>query len=114
VAGTAEGDARLAAGVAALVPGGAWGPGEWAAEVATRTGEPYARAALEAAAVDLACRQAVTSPFVLAGVPPRPVRYVVSFDRRAGPPARMRRPPPPPPRVPLPIDPPPPSGHQRP
>jgi L-alanine-DL-glutamate epimerase-like enolase superfamily enzyme len=91
VAWTAEEHARLAATAPALAPLGSWRLGEWAAALASRTSEPYARAALEAAAVDLACRQAATSLFVLAGAPPRPVRYVVSFERRADPAAEMRR-----------------------
>jgi len=48
-------------------------------------------AALEAAAVDLALRRAGTNLLRLAGVPSRPVRYVVSYDRRADPAAEARR-----------------------
>jgi L-alanine-DL-glutamate epimerase-like enolase superfamily enzyme len=40
---------------------------------------PYDRAALEAAALDLALRQSRTTLFEIAGVPPTLVRYVVSF-----------------------------------
>jgi hypothetical protein len=51
----------------------------WATAMRERVGAPYARAALEAAAIDLALRQADTNLFRLAGVPARAVRYVVSF-----------------------------------
>jgi L-alanine-DL-glutamate epimerase-like enolase superfamily enzyme len=50
--------------------------------------EPYDRAALEAAAIDLALRQGGTSPFRLCGVAPAPLRYVLSFERVADPVAR--------------------------
>jgi L-alanine-DL-glutamate epimerase-like enolase superfamily enzyme len=59
--------------------------GAWTAELARRGVPPYARAALEAAAIDLALRQAGTNLFRLAGVPPAPVRWVVSQDARADP-----------------------------
>lgn len=52
---------------------------------------PYARAALEAAAVDLALRQGRTTLFRLAGAPARSVRYVVSFDRSVDPVAEGHR-----------------------
>lgn len=55
-----------------------------------RLGEPYDRAALEAAAIDLALRQASTDLFALAGTTPRPVRYVLSFERVADPLGRAR------------------------
>lgn len=53
--------------------------------------DPYDRAALEAAAIDLALRQAASDPFHLTGLAPRPLRYVVSFERVADPVARARR-----------------------
>jgi L-alanine-DL-glutamate epimerase-like enolase superfamily enzyme len=59
--------------------------GAWADAVRTRTEEPYVRAALEAAAIDLALRQSGTNLFRVAGVAARPLRYVVSFDRRDDP-----------------------------
>jgi L-alanine-DL-glutamate epimerase-like enolase superfamily enzyme len=53
--------------------------------------EPYDRAALEAAGIDLALRQAGTTLGALAGVTPRPIRYVVSFACCADPAAEARR-----------------------
>lgn len=44
---------------------------------------PYDRAALEAAAIDLALRQQGSSLFTATGAAARPVRYVASFERRA-------------------------------
>jgi L-alanine-DL-glutamate epimerase-like enolase superfamily enzyme len=64
---------------ARAVPRGAMRLGAWSAALAERVREPYERAALEAAAIDLACRQHGTNLFRLAGVTPGPVRYVVSF-----------------------------------
>jgi len=49
---------------------------------------PYDRAALEAAAIDLALAQAGTDPARLIGHEPRPVRYVLSFERVDDPAAR--------------------------
>ena len=48
------------------------------------------RAALEAAAVDLALRQRGATLFALAGAAPRPLRYVVSFGRTPDPAAAAR------------------------
>jgi L-alanine-DL-glutamate epimerase-like enolase superfamily enzyme len=73
------------------VPRGAWRLEAWSAAVAGSIAEPYDRAALEAAAIDLALRQRGTSLFGLAGRPPRPVRYVVSFGRVRDPAAEARR-----------------------
>jgi len=73
----------------AAVPLGGWQLGEWADVVLQRFHDPYERAALEAAAIDLALRQAGTSLLGLAGVAATPVRYVVSFDKTADPIARM-------------------------
>lgn len=75
----------------AEVPHGAWRLGEWAGEVARRTPSAHGRAALEAAGIDLALRQADTNLFRLVGRMPAPVRYVVSFDRRADPAGEIRR-----------------------
>lgn len=71
-------------------PRGAWLFGPWAAEVARRMPSPHGRAALEAAGLDLAFRQGGTNMFHLVRVDPRPVRYVVSFDRRRDPAAEVR------------------------
>jgi L-alanine-DL-glutamate epimerase-like enolase superfamily enzyme len=70
---------------ARVAPRGGWCLGEWAAAMREVIGEPYERAALEAAAIDLALRQARTSLFELAGVTPTLVRYVVSFGKVADP-----------------------------
>lgn len=53
--------------------------------------DPYDRAALEAAAIDLALRQAQTSLARLAGSAAATVRYVVSFERVDDPVARAER-----------------------
>ena len=82
---------RFAAHALAGVPRGEWRLGEWAAEVARRTPSAHGRAALEAAGIDLALRQAEVNLFRLGGRRPAPVRYVVSFDRRADPVGEMRR-----------------------
>jgi len=73
---------------AAVAPRGRWRLGAWSAALA---GTPYDRAALEAAAIDLALRQADTGLARLAGGAPRPVRYVVSFARVADPVAEAER-----------------------
>src|SRR5439155_1514743 len=78
---------RAAAG---SVPRGRWRLDAWVAEVARRPRHPYDRAALEAAAIDLALRQAGTDLFRLLGVTPQPVRYVVSFGRVRDPCAEAR------------------------
>jgi L-alanine-DL-glutamate epimerase-like enolase superfamily enzyme len=72
-------------------PRGTWRFGAWSTEVARRTPSPHGRAALECAGLDLALRQAGRSLFALAGVPPQPVRYVVSFERRPDPAAEIER-----------------------
>ncbi len=71
-----------------LVPRGRWQLDAWAATVAERFSDPYERAALEAAAIDLGLRQGGTDLAGLVGVAPSPVRYVVSFERVADPVAR--------------------------
>ncbi|MEW6271891.1 MAG: hypothetical protein AB1689_21625 [Thermodesulfobacteriota bacterium] len=53
--------------------------------------EPYDRAALEAAAIDLALRQAGAALADVAGAAPRALRYVVSFERCDDPVARAQR-----------------------
>jgi L-alanine-DL-glutamate epimerase-like enolase superfamily enzyme len=77
--------------LAAIVPHGRWTLGAWAAEVTRRTPRSYERAALEAAAIDLALRQHGTNLVQLAGARARPVRYVVSFEKRADPATEARR-----------------------
>jgi L-alanine-DL-glutamate epimerase-like enolase superfamily enzyme len=73
----------------AAVPLGGWRLGEWADLVLQRFRDPYERAALEAAGIDLALRQAGTSLLRLAGVEATSVRYVVSFDKTPDPIARI-------------------------
>jgi hypothetical protein len=72
------------------VPGGRWMLDAWRAALPALFPEPYERAALEAAAIDLALRQHRTNLFGLAGVGPSPLRYVVSFERVSDPVARAR------------------------
>jgi L-alanine-DL-glutamate epimerase-like enolase superfamily enzyme len=55
------------------------------AAVRTLTARPYERAALEAAAIDLALRQARTNCARLLAVEPRPARYVLSFGPTSDP-----------------------------
>lgn len=83
--------ARFCAAATAGTPCGRWTLGGWVDELHRLTEEPYARAALEAAAIDLALRQQGHTLFALAACAPRPVRYVTSFDRRADPAAEGRR-----------------------
>jgi L-alanine-DL-glutamate epimerase-like enolase superfamily enzyme len=73
------------------VPRGAWRLESWSAAVAGSITQPYDRAALEAAAIDLALHQQGTSLFALVGCRPQPVRYVVSFGRVADPAGEARR-----------------------
>lgn len=61
--------------------------GEWSSSLQSLPA--YDRAALEAAAIDLALRQHDTNLYRFAGVAPRPVRYVVSFARTDDPLAEM-------------------------
>jgi hypothetical protein len=72
-------------------PRGRWTVGAWAQVMAERVPDPYDRAALEAAAIDLALHQASTSLVALAGCAAASVRYVVSFARTADPAAAARR-----------------------
>src|SRR5258705_4758838 len=58
---------------ARVAPRGGWCLGDWSAAMREVIAEPYERAALEAAALDLALRQARTSPFQLAMLKPSPV-----------------------------------------
>jgi L-alanine-DL-glutamate epimerase-like enolase superfamily enzyme len=81
---------RFAARAATVVPRGSWRLDRWSAEMAARAHLPHARAAFEAAAIDLALRQAATNLFRLAVRAPAPLCYVVSFDRRADPAGEIR------------------------
>jgi L-alanine-DL-glutamate epimerase-like enolase superfamily enzyme len=69
---------------------GRWQLGRWADTLKEIT-EPQERAALEAAAIDLALRQQGTTLLRLAGIAPRLVRYVVSFERVSDPVAEAAR-----------------------
>ncbi len=80
---------RFARVASAGAPRGHWRLGEWAVTLGERVADPYVRAALEGAALDLALRQAGASLFGLVGRPAAPVRYVVSFDRREDPVAEV-------------------------
>ncbi len=73
------------------VPRGRWRLATWSAALAGVVSEPYDRAAIEAAAIDLALRQRRIGLFGLVGEPARPVRYVVSFARVDDPVAEARR-----------------------
>ena len=70
---------------------GRWRLGDWSTAMRAVFTDPYEHAALEAAAIDAALRQARTSVFDVAGVARRRVRYVVSFERVADPLARAQR-----------------------
>ena len=73
----------------AAVPIGGWRLGEWADVVLQRFRDPYERAAVEAAGIDLALREAGTSLLRLAGVDTTSVRYVASFEKTLDPFAHM-------------------------
>ena len=73
---TREAHERFAA-AAATLPRGRLLLRDWVTAIAPLA--PYDRAALEAAGIDLALRQHETTLFGLAGVAPRPLRWVVSF-----------------------------------
>jgi L-alanine-DL-glutamate epimerase-like enolase superfamily enzyme len=82
---------RFAADALANVPRGRATFGAWARALGDRFRTSHARAAVEAAGLDLALRQAGTNLFGLLGLVPRPVRYVISFTPRADPVAEIRR-----------------------
>jgi len=63
--------------------------GAFSATLRRQLADPYDRAALEAAAIDLALAQADASLASLIGVTPRPTRYVVSFSSGADPVATL-------------------------
>jgi L-alanine-DL-glutamate epimerase-like enolase superfamily enzyme len=60
------------------MPRGRWLLRPWATVIADTGASPYTRAALEAAAIDLALKQGAITIFELASATPAPVRYVVS------------------------------------
>ena len=72
------------------IPRGRWEVAAWSAVLAKEVDSPYERAALEAAAIDLALRQHGLTLFRLVGQAPRAVRYVVSFGQVADPAAEAR------------------------
>ena len=71
--------------------GGSWRIGNLVHTLRERGLAPYDRAAIEMAAIDLALHQRATTLGALAGVTPRPVRWVVSFGRVADPVAEAAR-----------------------
>ncbi|HZR82379.1 MAG TPA: hypothetical protein VFD92_14900 [Candidatus Binatia bacterium] len=85
VAWTADAHARFLAAAAERVPRGTSNVGALSDAVAERFPEPYDRAAIEAAAIDLALRQSGTTLARVAEAPARPVRYVVSLGRAPDP-----------------------------
>jgi L-alanine-DL-glutamate epimerase-like enolase superfamily enzyme len=89
VAWTAEAHAAFRARME-RVPRGRSELGRWATAMRQAFSDPYERAALEAAAIDAALRQAGTNLLALVGVAPQPVRYLVSFERVADPVARAQ------------------------
>jgi L-alanine-DL-glutamate epimerase-like enolase superfamily enzyme len=82
---TAAAHAHFRDATVPTLPAGAWTVGAWSAALAALTTDPYERAALEAAAIDLALRQGETSCATLLGTRPRRVRYVVSFGLETDP-----------------------------
>jgi hypothetical protein len=87
---TTAAHAAFAEDAVRAAPRGRWSVGAWARVMHERVADAYDRAALEAAAVDLALRQADTSLLALAGCAATSVRYVVSFARTADPAAAAR------------------------
>ncbi|HYC23700.1 MAG TPA: hypothetical protein VEI94_13385 [Candidatus Bathyarchaeia archaeon] len=85
VSWTGEAHRELREVIAQAVPRAELRLGELARLLATRLASPYDRAAIEAAAIDLALRQQGTNLFRLAGATSRPVRYVVSLARPTDP-----------------------------
>jgi len=94
VAFTDEEQARFAAHAASLLPEAAFANGAWRGRVGALLGPRalgYERAALEAALLDLALRQANTTLAALAGVDRASLRVVLSFAARPDPAAHVRR-----------------------
>lgn len=91
VAWTREEQAAFAADCAALALPASATVGE-VSELAQRDlADPYGRAALEGAAIDLALRQAGENPFRLAGREPEPVAFCWSLGSDADPGPAIRR-----------------------
>lgn len=93
VAFTEDEQARFATRASSLLRAGAHADGAWRGRVDTlvdQTAGGYERAALEAALLDLALRQAGTTLAVLAGPRERSMRVVVSFAARRDPAAYVR------------------------
>lgn len=76
---TPEAQAAFADACGALVPHGGTTVGELSDGLSEATGEPYHRAAVEAAAIDLALKRAGTNLFRLAGRDPLPVSFCWSI-----------------------------------
>lgn len=79
VAWSAEAQAEFAALAPALVPAGRTTVGGLEARLRRVADDPYHRAAIEGAAIDLALAQAGTNPFEIAGRAPRPVSFCRSL-----------------------------------
>lgn len=90
VAWTPEAQAGFAAACQTLVPLGRTTIGGLEARLRRASEEPYHRAAIEAAAIDLALAQASTNPFALAGRMPRPVTFCRSINETPDPLAAVR------------------------
>ncbi len=90
VAWTAEAQAGFAAACQVLVPLGRTTIGGLEARLRRASDEPYHRAAIEAAAIDLALAQASTNPFEIAGRLPRPVAFCRSINETPDPVAAVR------------------------
>ena len=90
VAWSPTAQARFAVRCRALLPPGTHRLGDLAARIRALGETPYERAAAEAAAVDLALRQAGANLFRLAGRPPAPVCFLLSFGTFADPARELR------------------------
>jgi L-alanine-DL-glutamate epimerase-like enolase superfamily enzyme len=77
--------ATFVASLEAAVPRGRLTLGTLSTALRSSLPEPYDRAAVEAAAIDLALLQSETTLAELAGATPEPVRYVVSLGRSVDP-----------------------------
>lgn len=83
VAWYADDQDAFAAAAPGLVASGDTTVGALSRALAEATGDPYRRAAIEGAAIDLALRQAGRSVFDLADRRPRPIRFCHSIGRDA-------------------------------
>ncbi|MBW3660690.1 MAG: hypothetical protein KY397_03550 [Gemmatimonadetes bacterium] len=90
VAWSSEGQADFARACRLLVPLGRITVGGLERRLRHATEDPYHRAAIEAAAIDLALVQALTNPFALANRTPRPVSFCRSINRTDDPVTAMR------------------------